>query len=94
MLTSFRLFNKPMMQRRLTMSTATTFLDQSNAVKPNAVDKEFQKNMKLGVLFLNLGGPETLKVNIASQHLHVEPTALLTTLYLTTDVPGCGGILV
>ena len=26
-------------------------------------EKEFQKNLKLGVLFLNLGGPETIKVS-------------------------------
>jgi hypothetical protein len=64
MLASFRLFNKPMLHSRLAMSTVTSFLDQSNALKTDTVDKEFKKNMKLGVLFLNLGGPETLKVNI------------------------------
>ena len=69
MFASFRLFNKPMVHRRLAMSTAANLLDQSNAVKTNTADKEFKKNMKLGVLFLNLGGPETLKVKVHHHNL-------------------------
>ena len=53
-------------QQELVAKHSTSFKQQvlSKQVETNmkSLEKNFNKDLKLGVLFLNLGGPETLKV--------------------------------